>query len=174
MELTSLAIARTAPTREQEDQLSVLRNTMPERLIRFADLYLVHLDAARAALDVGAPGQERALMADRRTLMYISAVCGHLRENNAHVRAQIVGMLAQMAVYDPKGALGVGGWLPFDQWPDALRMCVEGLELHESGQVRKVKFTRRLDVVKLLLELTGSIGPTLNAKHGGVIFEQEG
>lgn len=172
MDLTSLAVV-PALTAAQEDQLALLRSTIPERLLRFAEVYLATLDAAHAAQEVGAPGQERNLLSDRRVLMYISAVCGHTRENNAHVRAQVVGMLAQMAVYDPASALGPAGWAPFSEWPPALRMCVEGLELHESGAVKRVKFTRRLDVIKLLLDMTGSIGPALQAKHGRVVYEQE-
>lgn len=174
MELTSLSVVAN-PTQEQEDQLSMLRGSMPDRLAQFTDRYLVHLNAAQAAAEVGAPGQERTLLSDRRVLLYISAWCGHQRQNNAQVRAQMVGMLAQMASHDLKGAISpLGVWLPFHEWPDALRMCVEGIELHESGAVKKVKLTRRLDVLKMLLDLTGSIGPTMKASHARVIFEEEG
>ncbi len=112
-------------------------------------------------------------MADRRVLTYLGALCGHMRESNAQVRAQMVGMLAHMALYDVKDALGPLGWLPMAEWPDQLRMCVEGFELDTNGALKRVKFTRRLDVIKLLLDMTGSIGPVLTARHARVVFEAE-
>lgn len=154
-----------------DDALAILRNTTPERCVRFAELYMVDLDAAKAAAQVGAPGQERALMGDRRTLTYISALCGQMREVHAELRAHMVGMLSHMALYDPKGAIKSGMWLPFDEWPDTLRMCVEAITFHESGSIKSVKFTRRLDVIHMLLQLTGDVSATIKSKNTRVVFE---
>jgi hypothetical protein len=135
---------------------------------------MVDLDATAAALDIGAPGQERALMQDKRTLVYLGALCGQLRETHAELRAHMVGMLSHMALYDPGVALSSVGWLPFEQWPQSLRMCVEHIELHESGAIKKVKFTRRLDVIAMLLALTGDAHQVARAQaRTRVIFEQE-
>ena len=142
--------------------------------MRFAERYMVDLNAAQAAVEVGAPGQERALMADRRTLTYISALCGQLREVHAELRSHMVGMLSHMALYDPRGAIKNGTWLPFDEWPDSLRMCVEGITFHESGGIKSVKFTRRLDVITLLLQLTGDVPTQIKNKHTRVVFEPIG
>lgn len=173
MNLTSLAPV-PGLTREQEDQIALLRSTMPDRLTRFCDRYLMHLDAAQAASEVGAPGQERTLLADRRVLQLISAVCGHVRENNAHVRAAMVGMLARMALWDVKDIVApVGGFLPVNEWPDQVRMCVEQLDLDANGAIKRVRFTKRLDVMKMLLDLTGTMPAQLSAAHGRVIFEVE-
>lgn len=163
----ALAQART------EDAIAMMRNTMPERLVRFADRYLVDLDARAAAESVGAPTQAQALMRDPRTLAYISAVCGALRRVHADLRAQMVGLLTQMALYDPKGAIGPTGWLPLDQWPDNLRACVEGLTFYESGQIKSVKWVRRLDVVDRLLALTGGVDRRIERHHASVVFEVE-
>jgi hypothetical protein len=156
-----------------EDALSTLRNAMPERLSRFADRYMVDLDAQAAAVAVGAPGEARTLLSDRRVLTYIGALCGQLRNTHAELRSQMVGMLTHMALYDPAGAIGPAGWLPFEQWPANLRMCVESLTFHESGALKQVKWVRRLDVIDRLLALTGSVDKSILPRYAKVVFESE-
>lgn len=155
------------------DQLAVLRNSIPERLVRFAERYMCDLDAPAAAAHVGAPGQAGELMRDRRTLVYLSALAGHIRSTNEELRAHMVGLLTHMALYDPAGAMGAVGWLPFAEWPQELRMCVEGLELYDSGAIKKVKWVKRLDVVQLLLQLTGHVPSAAVAKQPRVVFEAQ-
>lgn len=157
---------------EQTDALAILHNTLPAGLCAFAELYLAGADPAEAAAQVGAPGQARALLSDRRTLSYLAAKAapGLVQRD---IRAATVGMLAQMSVYDPASAMGPVGWLPFGEWPPQLRMCVESVELHESGAVKRVKFTKRLDVIELLLRLTGDVGRRVSPTRAKVVFEVE-
>lgn len=113
-------------------------------------------------------------MRDRRTLTYLQALSGHLRETYAAVRHEAIGMLVALASYDPGAALAPGGgWLPFSQWPTDLRMSVTDIEFTEDGEMKKVKFSRRLDAVQLLLDLTGDkVAQIAEARHT-VVFESQ-
>lgn len=158
------------------DTLAVLRETIPERLVTFAETYLSNgLDAAAAAHACGAPGQQRTLLTDRRTLSYLAAMTGQIRAANADVRTQIVGLLAQMALFDPAGAVRAGSLQlrSMEEMPANVRMCIEGWEVKADGSF-KVKFVRRLDVIRLLLEMTGDVGPVAHGNASGVrvVFEK--
>lgn len=160
----------------RSDALAVMINTLPAHVVRFAELYLAGADAESAAGQVGHVGQARALLADQRTLRYLSARCGHATDSSGlrSIRAAAVGMLARMAQMDVTSAFGPTGMLQVQDWPPELRMCVEGLELHESGVVKKVKLTSRLRVIDLLLRLTGEVKHRHAAQGTRVVFEVEG
>lgn len=156
------------------DTLAVLRETMPERLWMFAEHYLTQgLDARASAAHVGAPGQEHALMKDRRTLAYLTALAEHTRDANQQIRDSVVGALARMALFDPKDAVREGSMMlrSMSEMPDNVRLAIESWEVKPDGSF-KVKFVRRLDCIRLLLELTGDL-PTAGASAGvKIVFEK--
>lgn len=156
------------------DALAILRSNTPEHIVRFAESYSSHLDAAAAAESVGMPGQARALMSDRRTLTYMQALSGHLRETYAAIRHETIGMLVSLATYDPARALSPGGgWIPFAQWPTELRMSVTDIEFTEEGDLKKVRFSKRLDAIGMLLDLTGDRVAQVAESRQMVVFESQ-
>jgi hypothetical protein len=143
-----------------DDALVLLREQTPERIVRFCEALLsdASLDLGAAAVVAGAPGQGRALLEDRRTLVLLGAMRGELRETHRTLRHQLVGLLAQMSTFDPADAFGPDGATvkSIHEMPPEVRMALDSVSTRPDGTVQ-IKFSKRLDALKLLFTLFGDI-----------------
>ena len=159
------------------DQLVALRESTPERIWRFCEALLADTDCdvKAAAIVAGAPGQARDLMSDRRTLVLLGAMRGELRATNASLRHELVAMLARMATMDPGDAMLRGGEIKdVLDMPQEVRMCIESIEITPAGGV-KVRFSKRLDAIKLLFTLFGDLdAPQVAGGTARVVFRGRG
>ncbi len=142
------------------DAIALLRETIPIRIWRFAEALLADKDMdPRAAADAaGAPGQQRAIMEDRRFLVVFAALQNDLRETNRSLRHQLVAMLARMATFDPADAFTADGLTlkNIHDMPPELRAAVEKFKVKASGEM-EITFVKRLDAIRLLFTLFGDI-----------------
>lgn len=156
------------------DALSLLRETVPERIWKFCETLLgsADLDVHAAAAAAGAPGQARALLEDRRSLVVLGALRNDLRETNKNLRHQLVGMLARMATFDPADAFVVDGqsFKNIHAMPPEIRAAIEKVKIKPSGEM-EIAFCKRLDAIKLLFTLFGDIdSPQAQLGTARVVF----
>lgn len=162
---------------ERNDALTVLATQVPEHCIRFAEeLYRLDFDAKAAAEAIGKPGLHKELLADRRVQQAISTIGGELRESFRDLRKQAVWMLATMLTFDPKDVWRGRELLEVGDMPPEARMCIEACEQKADGSI-KLKFARRLDILRMFFEVFGDIENTNVAGSSGavrVIFHGRG
>lgn len=157
------------------DALALLRETVPERIWLFAESLLgsADLDVHAAAIAAGAPGQARALLEDRRTLVVLGALRNDLRETNKHLRHRLVGMLARMATFDPADAFEADGVTlrTISKMPVELRMSLDVVSRPDGSVNIKFSAKSRLEAIKLLFTLFGDIdSPQAQLGTARVVF----
>lgn len=144
-------------TATHADALAVLREQVPTRIYRFAELVATGLAQGQrdvlesAAEAVGAPGEGTRLMADARASKVLHAILGADGESFRDTRLGAIQMLTQLCGYDPGEAFdNTNQPLPIRDMPPSVRCAIEGYKVKADGTV-EIKFVKRLDALRLLL-----------------------
>lgn len=153
-----------------QDALIALQEEVPGYVYRFAETLTSdpEMSVAAAARAAGKPGQGAQLLRDRRTQLAIAALVGVDREIFRDQRQQALRLLALMCAYDPAEAFDQYGEVKsIHDIPPEVRVAIESYERDADGKV-KIKFTRRLDALKLFMAHFGDIDDSVHAVSGTV------
>lgn len=157
------------------DALALLRETVPERIWRFTEAMLADkdMDPRAAAIAAGAPGQQRAIMEDRRFLVLFSALQNDLRTTHNTLRHQLVASLGRVATFDPADAFEADGvtMRAIKDMPVEVRMALEFTSRPDGSVTIKLSSKTRLEAHKILFALFGDLdAPIAAGGYAKVIF----
>jgi len=141
------------------DELTLLQQSTPERIYRFAEQWYATLDAAGAAAAVGAPGEARQLVQDRRAQLIFAALAGQTRATATDLRRATLGWLCSAMQADPAGLFDDAGMvrMKLADIPPSIRAVLQ-VEIKSDGSW-KATLPPKLKIAEMLLTLTGDLAP---------------
>lgn len=151
------------------DELTLLQSSTPERLYRFAEQWHASLDPHAAAAAIGAPGEARHLVQDRRVQLIFAALCGQTRETMQDARRAAISWLCHAMTADPAGLFEPNGMVRMNMAdiPPHIRQLLS-VEIKSDGSW-KAKLADKADANAKLLQLCGDL-PTAGATGPRVVF----